>query len=234
MIIKLNNSYAIQEQKKAVKLLKKFKSNLPKDAIAIIAGGAPRDWHHGWGCRDIDIFYYIPDQKPLTYLCHKTNEQKPCHLDIPKLKQLGENNQYFNYDCDDTGFGAILSIHEYQIRRKNAALHLRNVQLIELKIPPLDYVKLFPISLSQIYMDDTGKIESLHAYDCSYEYKIIYELHRKSWNYVYLDKILGRFCDYGFLPYKWSTRNKHMAGNGMTYNQALAETIAYDCNSTVM
>ena len=56
MIIKLNDSYAIREQKRALGLLKKFKSNLPDNAIAIIAGGAPRDWHHGWGCRDIDIF----------------------------------------------------------------------------------------------------------------------------------------------------------------------------------
>ena len=221
MIIKLQDSYAIREKKKALKILREFKSNLPKGSEAIIAGGAPRDWHHGWGCRDIDIFYYIPEQKPLTHLSHRTNTQVPSHLDIPNLvTDEDANNHYSLLDSDNTGYGAILGIHEYQIKRKNAALNHRKVQLIELRIKPVDYIKLFPISISHIYMDTSGKIKSFEVYDISYESRIIYELHRKQWNYIYLDKILGRFSDYGFMPYMWQTRKKTAVARGITYQVA--------------
>jgi len=208
MIIKLKDSYAKREQKKALRILREFKSNLPEGSEAIIAGGAPRDWHHTWGCRDIDIFYYIPNQKPLTHLSHKTNTQVPSHLDIPNLVCMEDTSGYYFDALDDTGHNAIINIHEYEIKRRNSALNHRKVQLIELRIKPVDYVVKFPISLSQIYMDTTGKIKSLDMYDIGYNSNLIYELHRHTWNYGYINKILGRFSDYGFIPYLWSRKEK--------------------------
>ena len=173
-------------------LLKK----LPPNSTAYIAGGATRDWHHGMGCRDIDIFYSVPNYA-------RDGITEMMNTEYNKLKQ---DYSYSNYGCD--GHGIIHSVHEYAAPKysPNAkSTSCTMVQLIQTKKDALEVIKEFPISLSRIWMDKEGNISCCDMYAMSYNSKIIHELNEThGWNYVYLNKILGRFPQYSFMPRGWT------------------------------
>jgi hypothetical protein len=170
--------------------LRKFLKEMPKGTVAYVAGGAPRDWHHGWGCRDVDIFFQAPET-------------------VETLAALGK----YEPMCESYGYGymsptdqGILSIHEYKINQ--GSLRFRNVQLIRVQGHPLDVIKDFPINLSHIWMDSSGRIECDFYYESGYHSRIIAAVHNKQYYYPYLEKILPRFDDYAFTPKGWEPRNE--------------------------
>ena len=173
-------------------------NTLPEGSKAYVAGGAPRDWHHGWGCRDIDIFYSVPE------------EHRQQVTEIMDAEYSTVSKEYGNYDYGINGHQQLLSIHEYDAKLlspRAKSTQYTKVQLIQTKLDPLDVIQDFPISLSRIWMDRTGDINCDILYANSWNGRIIHEVHDKQgWNYVYLDKILGRFSEYTFMPLNWKGR----------------------------
>lgn len=195
--------------------LNRLLSNLPKGSVAYVAGGAPRDWHHGFGHRDIDIFYHVKGEPLSVYKPH-LGKSVECHLDIEgitssdKYYVTDEDTQYWSNTYNDTyinipGLGDyelgpictryIKRVNTYNVRRK-----ARPVQLIEVDRNPLDVIADFPINMSKIFMHKTGRVYAFDDYLHGYDFKIIAELHRKQYNYSYINKILGRYHDYAFVP----------------------------------
>lgn len=168
--------------------LKQLLANLPKGSKAVIAGGAPRDWHHGWGCRDVDIFY-------------QTNEMSNKY--IQQKANVTRNSYYNGY-----GYGEndIMTIHEYPIY--SGCLKYRKVQLIRTIKDPMLTIRNFPINLSRIWMDNTGKIMCDHHYEWGYNHRMIHQVNHSQWVYPYLRKIMGRYHQYGFMPINWHTREQ--------------------------
>lgn len=192
--------HPIAQKSVAKKHLNLLLSKLPEGSTAYVAGGAPRDWHHGWGCRDIDIFFSVPEE----FRVHVTNE-----LD-KEYQKNGEDYSNYGYGVD--GHGIIHSVHEYPATkyspRAKSTSHTK-VQLIQTKKDALEVIQNFPISLSRIWMDKEGEIECGFQYAHSYNSRIIYELNEThGWNYVYLNKILGRFSTYSFVPMNWGKKRK--------------------------
>ena len=185
MDIIIENDYARFQMWSAMKQLKRVLDKLPEGTQAYIAGGVPRDWHHGWGCRDVDIFY----KTPMT--------EEPIDLDFRHIKLLGEGLYYHPNNH-------VLSVHEYPVY--NGALKYRKVQLIRTDTDPLEVIKDFPINMSRIWMDRKGNIECDRWYAFGWYNCMLAEMHTKQYNYPYLEKILGRYRDYGFMPWGWKKR----------------------------
>jgi len=195
--IKLPNELFVRAQKSASKNhLNRFLNEMPDGTVAYIAGGAPRDWHHGWGCRDLDIFYKTPDDVNVDDILSKYTLMK---------------QEYGNYGYGVDGHQGIMSVHEYDAKdysRSKSMAH-RKVQLIRTKYDPLEVITDFPISLSRIWMDKEGLIKCDNIYKIGYNNSSIYEIHTKQgWNYFYLNKILGRFPNYVFVPKVWSRKKE--------------------------
>jgi len=190
--------HPIAQRAVAKKHLNLLLKKLPPDSKAYVAGGAPRDWHHGWGCRDIDIFYSVPE-----YSRDAITEMM--NMDYDKLKQ-----DYSNYGYGCEGHGIIHSVHEYEATKyspKAKSTSHTKVQLIQTKKDALEVIQNFPISLSRIWMDKEGTIDCDFFYASSYNSRIIHELNEShGWNYVYLNKILGRFSTYAFAPLRYDGR----------------------------
>jgi len=203
--------------------LNRLLKNLPKGSVAYIAGGAPRDWHHGFGHRDIDIFYYC-NGDPLTVYKPELGKTVECHLDIKGIRTSGEyylndsmqqywDDTYYNKDgyIEIEGIGKdvlgpidaryIKRVHSYNTKGRYSP-----IQLIEVDRNPLEVILDFPINMSKIIMEKSGKIYAFEDYMLGYEYKYIVELHRKQYNYSYLNKILGRYHEYAFIPFKHRKR----------------------------
>lgn len=195
--------------------LNRLLKNLPKGSIAYVAGGAPRDWHHGFGHRDIDIFYWV-NGKPLNVFKPNLDKHVDCHLDIKGISSsdayyvTDEDTQYWSDTYNDT-FINIPGIGEYelgpictryikQVNTYNVKGKARPIQLIEVDRNPLDVIADFPINMSRIFMHKTGKVYAFNEYLHGYDFKLIAELHRKQYNYPYINKILGRYHDYAFVP----------------------------------
>jgi len=179
----------------AKKHLNLLLNKLPQGSQAYVAGGAPRDWHHGWGCRDIDIFFSVPKE-------FKTHVTAMLDTECDKVSQ----------DYSQGGYGVnnnplLHSVHEYNASKlspRAKSTEYTKVQLIQTNIDALEVIKDFPISLSRIWMDKDGDINCCHMYAQSYNNRIIHELNEThGWNYIYLDKILGRFPQYTFIPRNW-------------------------------
>lgn len=164
--------------------LKQLLANLPKGSKAVIAGGAPRDWHHGWGCRDVDIFFQSED------MSYVESRAEPLR-----------NSYYNGYGYDENG---IMSVHEYPIHQ--GCLKYRKVQLIRTVSDPMLVIHEFPVNMSRIWMDATGKIMADHHYQWGYNHRIINQVNHTQWVYPYIEKILGRYSNYGFVPINWEGR----------------------------
>ena len=195
--VKSTGLHPIAQRAVAKKHLNLLLDKLPEGSTAYVAGGAPRDWHHGWGCRDIDIFFQVPTEER-NQVARYMNEE---------YDKLNQGGYYF-----DDGSQGILGVHEYPATKYSpnaTSTQYTKVQLIHTEQDPLDVIRDFPISLSRIWMDKTGAIECDTAYEMSYRYSTIHEMHTKQgWNYNYLDKILGRFNNYAFVPVNWKSENK--------------------------
>jgi len=175
--------------------LNRFLDEMPEGTIAYVAGGAPRDWHHGWGCRDLDIFFYVPEE-------HAEAASVVLNNTYAMMKK-----GYGYYGVD--GNEEIMSVHEYDIEKysKGHSMAHRICQLVRVNKNPLEVINDFPISLSRIWMNKEGEIYCDDYYRMSYNSRVIHEIHqRQGWNYVYLDKILGRFSQYSFMPMNWEGR----------------------------
>jgi len=181
-------------QKAAAKnILRKFLAEMPEGTIAYIAGGAPRDWHHGWGCRDIDIFFRVPAD-------HNNDLAATLHLH----KHYDRiHHKYHSYEYDGQG---VMSVHEVPATKFSNAKSVQytNVQLIRVQDHPLKVIKDFPISLSRIWMNPEGEVECDLWYRSGYNHYTIYEVNTKQYNYRYLEKILPRFSAYTFIPKYWT------------------------------
>jgi len=182
----------------AKKHLNLLLNKLPAGSQAYVAGGAPRDWHHGWGCRDIDIFFSVPKE----YQPHVT-----LMLDA-KYDKVAEDYSQEGYGVNNNPL--LHSVHEYDANKYSphakSTSHTK-VQLIQTNVDALQVIKDFPISLSRIWMDKDGNISCDPMYANSYNARIIHELNEShGWNYIYLDKILGRFSQYTFMPMRWNGR----------------------------
>lgn len=187
----------IAQQSAAKYQLNKFLKEMPQGTKAYIAGGAPRDWHHGIGCRDVDIFYQQPPVPE-----RSTEELIRYMRFFKKCNNLGQHvgNYYFLDTYEASGQG-IIGLHEYPVYQ--GALRHRKVQLIELNRDPLEVIKDFPINLSRIWMDRSGKIECHRDYAWGYNNGFLWALHDKQYYYPYIEKILGRYSRYGFIPHRW-------------------------------
>jgi len=179
----------------AKKHLNLLLNKLPEGSVAYVAGGAPRDWHHGWGCRDIDIFYSVPHWHKEEVTSAMNNE----------YTTVANDYSYNGYGVNNNAL--LHSVHEYDAKKyspRAKSTEFTKVQLIQTNINALAVIKDFPISLSRIWMDKDGDINCCHMYAQSYNKRIIHELNEShGWNYVYLDKILGRFYQYTFMPRNW-------------------------------
>jgi len=174
----------------AKRQLNKFLQAMPVGTEAYIAGGAPRDWHHGWGCRDVDIFFYVPENvNALT----KTTE----HLSQYKLLSEAYSSDY-SYGCGEQGINAI---YEYPIHQ--GSLRYRTIQLIWLRKRPLDVIRNFPMNMSHIWMDRKGIITCDYHYRLGYNSSVLRPANDSQYIYPYLEKILPRYSNYAFIPTIW-------------------------------
>lgn len=192
--------HPIAQRAVAKKHLNLLLSRLPEGSTAYVAGGAPRDWHHGWGCRDIDIFYTVP-------LANRDSVKKQFDTEYDKVAE-----DYSVYGYGVNGNPLLHAVHEYKATkyspRAKSTSHT-TVQLIMTTKDPLEIIKDFPISLSRIWMDKEGEISCDFFYASSYNSRVIHELNEThGWNYVYLNKILGRFSMYSFMPQNWQSSRK--------------------------
>lgn len=178
--LEIESPYAREQMWAGQRHLQRLLRQLPSGSEAYIAGGAPRDWHHGWGCRDIDIFFKTPEEDSLNL----------------KYRGLKDISQYSYYNGKE-----LIDVHEYPV--SSGFLKFRNVQLIRLAIDPLKFINHFPINMSRVWMDMKGKVRCSEEYKIGYYGKYFLELHREQWNYAYISKILGRYSNYAFIPYKW-------------------------------
>jgi hypothetical protein len=185
----------IAQRAVAKKHLNLLLDKLPEGSTAYVAGGAPRDWHHGWGCRDIDIFYSVPE-KDRDSVVQSFNEQ---------YTKLAEDTSDYGYGVNNNEL--LHAIHEYDATLyspRAKSTQYTKVQLIMTTKDPMEVITDFPISLSRIWMDPEGDINCDIFYAQSYNNHIINEMNEShGWNYVYLDKILGRFSTYAFSPIRW-------------------------------
>ena len=205
MTIKLTDPYLKAQMKAGLYHLRRFKQCLPEGSQAFISGGFLRDLHHGFGCRDVDIFYWIPEDKVTTYYDPPMEKFVLSHLaSFRRIKCIAEGDGGYDYDEHQ----GIQDIYEYTVNK--GVLKYRGVQLIRLKCDPRYIIEDFPINMSRIYMGIDGVIHTTKEYDEGFKTKTIFECHGKQWNYLYLAKILGRYSDYAFVPYNWK-RNKDMA-----------------------
>jgi hypothetical protein len=173
--------------------LNRFLDEMPEGTIAYVAGGAPRDWHHGWGCRDLDIFFQVPEEH---------SDDAALVLDNT-YELMKKDDGYYGIDGNED----IISIHEYPIEQysRSASMKCRKCQLIRVSRHPLQVIHNFPISLSRIWMDKEGSISCDSWYARSYNEQVIFEVNQsQGWNYIYINKILGRFRKYAFVPMHWS------------------------------
>jgi len=196
--IKLPNKELLPKAQKAVSknLLNRFLNEMPEGTIAYVAGGAPRDWHHGWGCRDLDIFYKTPDHADVDDI-------------LSKYTLIKEKYGSYGYGIDNSQ--GLMSVHEYDVKdySRSKSMSHRKVQLIRTAYDPLEVITNFPISLSRIWMDKEGIIKCDLMYKIGYNNSTIYEVHtEQGWNYVYLNKILGRFDKYVFVPKYWDRKTE--------------------------
>ena len=201
--IKLKTTLSTGIHPKAQKAVAKKHLNLlldqlPKGSQAYVAGGAPRDWHHGWGCRDIDIFFSVPNELKGAVTTYLNREYDTVANDYSEGGYGVNNNPLLH------------SVHEYDATRfspKAKSTSHTKIQLIQTNIDPLEVIKNFPISLSRIWMDKEGDINCCEMYAQSYNSRIMHELNEThGWNYIYINKILGRFSQYTFMPMRWSGR----------------------------
>jgi hypothetical protein len=198
MQIKLTEPYLSAQMTAGLYHLRRFNKLLPEGSSAYISGGFLRDLHHGFGCRDVDIFYYIPEDKLETHYDPIQDKQVMSHLsELPKLKVLGEGYGGYDY-CEHQG---IQDIYEYTVNR--GTLKYREIQLIRLKCDPVKIITDFPINMSRIWMGIDGIIHTDISYDWGYENSTMKEMHGKQWNYMYLAKILGRYNHYAFYPHSY-------------------------------
>jgi len=196
--IKLPNKELLPKAQKAVakNLLNRFLNEMPEGTIAYVAGGAPRDWHHGWGCRDLDIFYKTPDHADVDDI-------------LSKYTLIKEKYGSYGYGIDNSQ--GLMSVHEYEAKdySRSKSMSHKKVQLIRTAFDPLEVITNFPISLSRIWMDKEGIIKCDLMYKIGYNNSTIYEIHdEQGWNYVYLNKILGRFDKYVFMPKYWDRKTE--------------------------
>jgi len=196
--IKLPNKELLPKAQKAVSknLLNRFLNEMPEGTIAYVAGGAPRDWHHGWGCRDLDIFYKTPDHADVDDI-------------LSKYTLIKEKYGSYGYGIDNSQ--GLMSVHEYEVKdySRSRSMSHKKVQLIRTAYDPLEVITNFPISLSRIWMDKEGIIKCDLMYKIGYNNSTIYEIHdEQGWNYVYLNKILGRFDKYVFMPKYWDRKTE--------------------------
>jgi len=187
---KSTGMYPIAQHNAAKYQLRKFLKAMPEGTEAYIAGGAPRDWHHGWGCRDVDIFFHVPENgDALT--------QTVQHLSQYTL--LGEAyGSDYSYGCGEQG---INSIYEYPIHQ--GSLRYRKVQLIWLRKRPLDVIRNFPMNMSHIWMDRNGIITCDYHYRLGYNSSVLRPANDSQYIYPYLEKILPRYSNYAFIPTIW-------------------------------
>lgn len=178
----------------AKRQLNKFLKAMPEGTRAYIAGGAPRDWHHGWGCRDVDIFFSVAED-------FKSLHEAYNYLNKFELANQAYGEDY-SYGCGEQG---ILSIHEYPIYQ--GSLKYRKVQLIRLKKSPLTVINNFPINMSHIWMDSAGRITCNHHYQHGYDTSILRNVNDSQYYYPYLEKILPRMSKYAFVPNTWDGRD---------------------------
>jgi len=122
--------------------------------------------------------------------------------------KLDQDYSNYGYGCE--GHGIIHSVHEYEATKyspRAKSTKYTKVQLIQTNDDALKVIKNFPISLSRIWMDKEGEIECDFFYASSYNSRIIHELNEShGWNYVYINKILGRFSKYAFAPMRYDGR----------------------------
>lgn len=178
----------------AKRQLNKFLKAMPKGTTAYIAGGAPRDWHHGWGCRDVDIFFSVKENaEALT--------QTMQHLSQYKLLNEAYGCDY-SYGCGEQGINAIW---EYPVHQ--GSLRYRKIQLIWVRESPLTVINNFPINMSHIWMDLTGRITCNHHYQHGYDTSILRNVNDSQYYYPYLEKILPRMSKYAFVPNTWDGRD---------------------------
>ena len=188
---KSTGMFPIAQHAAAKRQLNKFLQAMPVGTEAYIAGGAPRDWHHGWGCRDVDIFFYVPEQTDAL-------TQTVQHLSQYTL--LGEAyGSDYSYGCGEQG---INSIYEYPIHQ--GSLRHRKVQLIWLRKRPLDVIRNFPVNMSHIWMDRKGTITCDFHYQLGYNKSVIRPANNTQYIYPYLEKILPRYSNYAFVPMNWN------------------------------
>jgi hypothetical protein len=167
--------------------LRELLANLPEGSTAYIAGGAPRDWHHGWGCRDVDIFYTTPESAGEAIPQYVLDKAKPV------FQQYGKG---YYYDLQ-----GIKSVHEYPVYQ--GSLRHRKIQLIRTTSNPETVIRMFPINMSQIWMNSSGKITGSVEYKWGYNNKTMLECNGTQWVYPYIRKLLPRYDEYMFMPKKW-------------------------------
>jgi hypothetical protein len=205
MQIKIQEPRLVKQFRAMKYQLRKFKKMLPEGSTAYIAGGSLRDLHHGWGCRDVDIFYNIPENKIAMHYDPTVGEQVYSHLShFSNLKILGRGENGYDYDEHQ----GIQDIYEHKIHKGD--LKYNPLQLIRVKSHPLSVIADFPINMSRIWMGTDGIIHTCESYDYGYENSIMREMHRKQYNYLYLAKILGRYSDYAFYPLTYFSNQKEL------------------------
>jgi len=205
MQIKIKEPRLVKQFRAIKYQLKKFSNALPEGSVAYVAGGALRDFHHGWGVRDVDIFYYIPSDKLAMHYDPTVDQQVYSHLShFSNLKLLGQGENGYDYDEHQ----GIQDIYEHQIHK--GELKYNPLQLIRVKSHPLSVIQDFPINMSRIWMGIDGVIQTCESYDYGYENSIMREMHRKQYNYVYLAKIMGRFSNYAFYPLTYFSNQKRL------------------------
>jgi hypothetical protein len=152
-----SNRYVVREAQKIVakEVLDKLRA---LDSKALVAGGAPRDWYWGKPAKDIDIFYYLPQQSDhSTSLEYHIKALKELFGSDVKLKLLGLDTAGANFFHNIQTISVVEDFNNYQLNPNiqhvfEFEYNSETIQLIALTKQGVD-VEEFAYNVCQAWWD---------------------------------------------------------------------------------
>ena len=149
------------------------------DPYAIVAGGAPRDWHFNEEASDIDVFFHIGRAITTGMVNKMLSRILPAYI-----KCISEDDLPVSYEKNS----ALRCVRSYTIEGVN-------VQLIELHTPCWKIVDTFPVNMCKAWYKNE-KITLERDFILGEKTKLLYmtnELYGRKDKYV--EKINHKFVD---------------------------------------
>lgn len=182
MSLFMNKKERIEHQKWIADVI--LEKLFPIDPYAIVAGGAPRDWHFGNEAADIDVFFYT---------CNHTIDTvgkmlKQVGIDYKELKLGGTIPEWYKHNP------YLMGVYCLEVEGVKVQLMRMSKNTCASVIPQ------FPLSICHAwYKGGNQKIHLGREFKISEKYKVVFktsEIYNNS--HAYIQKILAKFPEYKY------------------------------------